>query len=282
MSRLTEAFEQLSERVGRLPLLDLVAFLTVYTLFRISHFPLDMGLSVAAAVGVCFTHVRRSRWFWLTIVALWLPRMVFQFHLYEDHAFFVIYWCAAMGMVMWGRHQEFVMRRSARLMIGICFALGFIWKIVSPEFFDGSLFHFKLLYDYRFAEMVTEPVGGLTAAMSESNIQAYHALRETDASSVPLQYSPQVTWLAIVMTIWTIFIEGLIAGCFLISPSRLTDKVRDAVLILFLLSTYFVVPVMGFCCAFVTLGIAQTRSDRARLAYLLTALVTFFWFTLRG
>ena len=100
-------------------------------------------------------------------------------------------------MVMLGRHQEYVLKRSARLMIGICFALGFIWKIVSPEFFDGSLFHFKLLYDYRFAEMVTEPVGGLTAAMSNSNLDAYHALRETDAMSVPIQFTPLLIRIAV-------------------------------------------------------------------------------------
>ena len=96
-------------------LFDLVAFLTVFSLFRISHIPLDMGMTIGSAMLVCWTAVRRSPWFWLGIVAAWLPRMYFDFHHYEDHCFFAIYWCGALGLACMGKRVNFSMRHSCLL-----------------------------------------------------------------------------------------------------------------------------------------------------------------------
>jgi len=119
-------------------LFDLVAALTVFSLIRISHNPLDMGLTIGAALLVCWSAVRRSPWFWLGIVAVWLPRMCYDFHHYEDHCFFAIYWCGAIGLACMGKRVGFSMRHSARLLIGSCFAIGLLWKIISPEFYETS------------------------------------------------------------------------------------------------------------------------------------------------
>lgn len=175
------------------------------------------------------------------------------------------------------------MRRSARLLIGLCFALGFVWKIVAIEFMDSSLFHFKLLFDYRFAELITEPMGGVTTAMSNANLDAYQTIRNVDqpGNTIPLQIPTNVSFIARFMTSWTILIEGLIAALFLIPRSRIAEKFRDVVLLFFMASTYLIVPVMGFACAFSTLGIAQTRNPKMRLAYLLISGFLFAWFSLR-
>ena len=262
-------------------LFDLVALLTVFSMFRISHLPLDMALTVAAAILVCLKSVRRSPWFWFGIVVAWLPRMYFDFQHYEDHCFFVIYWCGAMGLAVMGRRVEFSMRNSARLMIGLCFALGCIWKVISPEFYDGSLFHFKLLFDYRFEEMVTGPIGGLSSLTSASNLESYRNVRMAlPGGEAAIEIPGRVTWIAYVMTVWTIVIEGALAWAFLFS-GKLAERSRDFVLMFFMLSTYFVVPVMGFASIFMTLGIAQTRSNRMRVAYVGTHLLLFAWYTFR-
>lgn len=279
----SKSFNSLATGINRIPIFDLVACLTVYSLFRISHLPIDMTMAVISAVLVCNSKVRNSPWFWLAIVVGWLPRMILDWTTYEDHCYFVIYWCGAMGLSRIGNHKTMVLRHSARTMIGLCFALGFLWKLVSPEFVDSSLFHFKLLFDYRFVEMVTDPICGMSTAAVESNLDAYREIRniENQATTIDLTIPNQVSQIAILMTVWTVFIEGLLAILFLLPNSKFTDRWRDASLILFLLSTYFVVPVMGFATAFTTLGIAQTKSGRMKIAYLFTAIILFCWFSVR-
>ena len=277
----TKTKPQLGLNLDLFDLFDLVAFLTVFSLFRISHIPLDMGMTIGSAVLVCWTAVRRSPWFWLGIVAAWLPRMYFDFHHYEDHCFFAIYWCGALGLARMGKRVDFSMRHSARLMIGLCFAIGFVWKIISSEFFESSLFHFKLLFDFRFEEMVTQPIGGLSSLASQENLDAYQKIRmSAPGSEVSLHIPQRVTWLAYAMTVWTIIIEGAISWAFLFS-GKLAERSRDLILMFFMLSTYFVVPVMGFASVFTAMGVAQTRSNRMRIAYLVTHGILFVWYTVR-
>ncbi len=287
-NQIASQYDELAQVLARIPLLDLVAFLTVYTLFRISHAPLDLGLSILAGCLVLARPLRHSPWFWFGIVLAWLPRMLAEWHRYEDHCFLTIYWCAALGLAQLGSWPRTAVRYSARLLIGLSLGMALAWKIVSPQFADGSLFQFKLLFDYRFAEVVTEPIGGLTTTASESNLDAYRQLRSIDQTvdSVDISWPAGMHWLAALMTAWTVLIEGLLAAAFLLPGSRLASRWRDGLLILFMLSTYLVVPVMGFACLFVTLGIAQCRTGtrrgaRMRTAYLLTNLFLFAWYSLR-
>ena len=166
-------------------------------------------------------------------------------------------------------------------MIGLCFAIGFVWKIISSEFFESSLFHFKLLFDFRFEEMVTQPIGGLSSLASQENLDAYQKIRmSAPGSEVSLHIPQRVTWLAYAMTVWTIIIEGAISWAFLFS-GKLAERSRDLILMFFMLSTYFVVPVMGFASVFTAMGVAQTRSNRMRIAYLVTHGILFVWYTVR-
>lgn len=282
MSRLIEIYDELAKAVGSLRAFDFVAFLTAYCLFRISHNPIDLSMAILVMGLTCLSTLRRNPWFWLSVSAVWLTRMYLQFHHYEDHCFFVAYWCGALGLVQLGQGSEFVMRRSAALLIGTCFGFGFIWKVISPEFYDGSLFHFKLLFDYRFAEMVSQPIGGLSSLANGSNLDAYHAIRNLDPSGnqIAVSIPNRVTLLAHGMTYWTILIEGLLAAAFLFS-GPIAKKSRDLLLMFFMLTTYLIVPVMGFASIFTTLGIAQTRSDRIRLGYLITHALVFAWYSMR-
>lgn len=276
-------YDTFADRIASIKIIDLAAFLTAYALFVISHMPIDLALAVLIVALTCVSKFRNHCLFWFAIVSVWLPRMIYNFHLYEDHCFFMMYWCLAFGLALLGKRRKFALRRSARLLIGTCFAIGFVWKVVSSEFIDGSLFHFKLLFDYRFSEMVTGPVGGLSAASTASNLEAYLTLRSVDqpANFVPLDFPNRVSSLAWLMTVWTVAIEGLIAIMFLLPSSRIAERWRDLVLIFFMLSTYIVVPVLGFASAFVALGVAQARSSRVKLGYLLSSIFLLVWFSIR-
>jgi len=234
-----KVYDDIADYVDGFKVFDLVAFLTVYTLLSNSHTAVDMGFAMIVAALTCFSKIRNHCGFWFGVVAVSLPRMIVNFHGYEDHCFYLIYWCAALGLALSGENREFVFRRSGRLLIGICFGLGCVWKLVSSEFTGGG-------------------------------------------TLVNLDFPYRVTILAWLMTIWTIVIEGAIAAMFLLPANRITDRFRDATLILFMLTTYIVVPVLGFACAFVAIGVAQTQSPRAKLGYLLTSLTLFVWLSMRS
>ena len=66
--------------------------------------------------------------------------------------------------------------------------------------------------------------------------------------------------MAMALTIWTVFIEGSIAGVFLLPDRFRATALRDPLLILFVLSAYPIATVVGFGQVLVVLGLAQTRN----------------------
>ena len=72
------------------------------------------------------------------------------------------------------------------------------------------------------------------------------------------------------MAVWTIVIEGAIAVLFLAPARWIKSQLRNGSLLVFTITTYLVVPVVGFGLLFATMGIAQThaRESRTRAAYL--------------
>ena len=56
-SLLTESDTEQTRPGFGFDLFDFVAFLTVFSLFRISHIPLDMGLTIGSAVLLSLIHI---------------------------------------------------------------------------------------------------------------------------------------------------------------------------------------------------------------------------------
>lgn len=285
--RVKQAFDTLAQRSDQVDWFDWVAILTVLVLLGVSHHPLYVAIVlVFAATMFIWPSMKTSPLLWLGMAGVWLPRLWLRWYENEDHVYFAIYWCVAIGLSLWGAHQRLVLSQSARLLIGLCFAIGALWKIASPEFFDGSLFHYKLLYDYRFRQLMTVPVGGLTAVDSEANLTALCAIRSvaTQAPAAEIEFPQRVGVIAYVMTAWTILIESLIAVAFLLPLARGRQWIRHASLLLFIVTTYLIVPVVGFAGLFGAMGIATCRPNQSRwrLAYLLATAVVMGFFSLRG
>lgn len=269
MSPFIKTYDRWANALGNVKVFDLTVWVTLYTLLNICHSSFDLGFTVLLGVATCFRSLRYNPWVWIGFATVGLLQMYFQFHRYEDHSFLAMYWCLALGLSRFGSRNDFFNARSARLLIGLCFAMAFLWKIVSPQFYDGSTFHFKLLFDHRL-----EAVAGLTESLSAGNYEAYNSIRapNQEVRSIPLTIPSRVTAIAYLMTGWTILIEGLLAVAFLFSL-RFFHKSRDLILNLFMATTYMVVPVIGFAGLFASMGIAQTKSNRWKLAYLLNLLL---------
>jgi len=281
VDRIQKAYDVVANVVATFNVFDVIGFITGVMLIHNSHEPIHSIISVSLfLVLACSKVARRSPWFWLGVVLVWTPRLVFRWYEHEDHVFFGVYWCAAIGLALWGNKKEEVLGKTARLLIGGSFALALFWKALVPQFYDGSLFHYKLLYDARFRETITQPIGQLSVQTASDNIQALRHVKDssTHPTTVSIEFPERVTWIANSMTVWTLLIEGAVASLFLLPITPFTDRWRDPCLIFFMLSTYFIVPVLGFALVFTAMGIAQDQSKtgRIRLAYLLAMIFLFF------
>ncbi len=269
------AFPRLG-RSSELDTLDVVALLTAFCLLFVSQ---DMrvfaGLTLFAVVF--FESFRRSPWMWLFLAASWWPELIFRWEHHEDHCYVINYWCLAIGLSLAGRESYLNLKINARLLIGLTFAFGCFWKITSPDFVDGSLTLYKLLFDPRFSAGITSPLGLVPdqAANDQAAAALYSQAGTGLVHATVVSFQPALHWLAQGMTWWTIAIEAVIAIFFLMPGTLLARKLKDASLMVFALTTYFFVPVVGFGCLFCAMGAAQCEpwQRRTRAAYLLLAIV---------
>jgi hypothetical protein len=271
----------------------LTLLLSMYLTFA-AHNAFQFGVLVKLLpVALLWPAFRKSCWLWWSVVLLWLPTLLLEWCNHEDHVYLVFYWYAVLAIAWTGTWpaaaggevwlcreadpEEFV-RRSARLLIGLCFLFAVGWKVASPDFRDGSLFHYKLLQDDRFSETLARFPGGMEVPEILANYQQMKQMRAVDAAAINgyrLQYPPRISQIAQLMTWWTIAIEGFLAFCFLVPAGRRLRIVRNLSLMGFAISTYVIAPVMGYGFAFMIMGYAncETHERGTRKLYLATIVV---------
>ena len=268
-------FNRLTNFVAGADPFSIIGLLTCLVLLFNSHGQWFALLAVVALAALSLRpSLRRNPIFWLLLVLIWIPRLVIDWRNNEDHIFFGIYWCMALSLAFWGDKPAEAIRFNARCLIGLSFLIATIWKLISPQFYEGELFHYKLLQDHRFRAMVTTTIGGLDIAADAQNAQAIKDLKSGASyyDEVSLKYPVQVSWIAYVMTYWTILIEGALGLLFLLGTSKLLNLVRNGLLMIFAITTYAIVPVLGFGVLFMTMGFAncEPNENRTKLCYLLT------------
>jgi len=80
-------------------------------------------------------------------------------------------------------------------------------------------------------------------------------------------------------TVWTVAIEAAVAAAFLWPAGRGLSRYRDALLLLFCITTFAVAPVAGFGWLLIALGVAQSdlSGQRTRGIYLATFVLILFY-----
>lgn len=244
-------------------LLDLLGVMTllVCVLHLVSLPEFDDAIYIAAVAGILDRRVLRSAWYWFLLTAVFAVNHALLWHTLDNHKYLLTYWCLALGISRLQPDSLRVAAVNGRLLIGLCFLFATVSKLLSPEYLDGSFFHYTLLADSRFSGL-SDIVGGVTGEMRSDNIAAIRdlALPYGALDSVTLQDGPRVALLAGVMTWWTIAVEGSIALLFLLPERLRITRVRDVCLLLFMFTTYPVATVVGFGRLLAVGGLAQTRN----------------------
>lgn len=257
---------------------DVGAAMTLLLLLLYSGGPwyFRLPVTVLSLAGIIFRQLRRSAGLWFVLAGLVLAGTLQQWHQADNHKYLMGYWCLAISAALMVEHSERTLALSGRLLIGFSFLFASLWKLISDDYLDGSFFQYTLLIDGRF-QGFAERLGGVTRELSEINHAAQRALVNYDSSltDVRLVYPPVLPMLAGVITWWSLLIELAIAIVFLSPERSRLSRPKDALLLVFILSTYLVAPVTGFGWLLAIMGVAQSSERRAvvGLAYVASALL---------
>ena len=228
--------------------------------------PLFLGI---AAVGVALPGQRRHPPLWTVLSVLTALRVTFNWPMADNHAYLLCYWCLAIGLALLSHDPRACLAFNGRLLIGLAFALATLWKVVlSPDYLDGRFFRVTMLTDVRF-EGFTQLAGGLTGDQLESlrGFVTQHVDGQLpEVSNAPLEPA-RFLWLAWFMTWWTVILEGTVSVTFLWPLEQGVSKGRDALLLLFCVTTYAIAPVEGFGWFLIAMGVAQCESRQRKMRW---------------
>lgn len=239
--------------------------------------PCILGL---AAAGLLLPGFLRHPGLWMALTILTGLRVVIDWSLADNHAYLLCYWCVAVSIALCSRDPSACLSLNGRLLIGLAFFFALLWKVgLSPDYLDGRFFRVTMLTDSRFAGFV-QLVGGLLPEQLDE-LRAF-VTQHVDGQVLEIPFlpaePPRFLQLARFITLWTVAIEGAVALSFLWPVGRGVSKGRDALLLIFCVTTYVIAPVAGFGWLLLALGIAQCSPERhtTRLCYLAVFVLILF------
>jgi len=199
------------------------------------------GLCIGA--GLILTPVAHEPLFWAVLTVIHFAWIYSAYHLADNHHYLEGYWCLSLALALGGADAGDALARSATLLIGVVFLLAAVWKLASRSFRTGAFFLQSMLFDRRFLP-ISVWIGGLSLAVQDEHRQARTRAHQGVAFA-PADLPRRLTAVAGVLTWWTIAIEMAVAIVFL-APAAFSDAARIAVLVLFCITTYVLVPVPAF------------------------------------
>lgn len=238
---------------------------------------------VVLAVGLVVPAVsRRYATFWVVAFVLFLSSPLERTWLtLDNHEVLQVYWLGAFALSRFADRPMQTLRVTARWTLALVFLFATAWKLLSPDFLDGSAVEFLFATEPRVAD-VAVVLGLQEGDQLEDNwtsLAAWHdptrPVREVDlgVGEVVPRVSVAVAWL-------TVLLEGAVAVAFLLPLPPRRRWWRDLVLLAFVLATYPIAPVLPFAWLLLSLGAMQsTLPARTRnRAYTVTFLIVTFVF----
>ncbi|PSB22787.1 hypothetical protein C7B61_09535 [filamentous cyanobacterium CCP1] len=188
----------------------------------------------------------------------------------DNHKILITYWCLVCALAVSAKDADGVLAWNGRVLIGLTFLFATTWKMLAGEYWDGAFLHYTFLADDR-VESVATAIGSLSPNTLPQNRLLEVLLKQFPQAigNVTLTTSPRLQAFTLAASYWTLFIEGSVAIAFLVNPLRLFSRFRDWFLIVFIATTYFLLPVLGFAYILIIMGFAQCPSKHTavRVAY---------------
>ncbi|MEO0396527.1 MAG: hypothetical protein AAF243_11160 [Cyanobacteria bacterium P01_A01_bin.137] len=234
-----------------------------------------------ALAMLLYSPLVRQRWVWLTMSLCLVFHNLWHWSNLVNHEYLYTYWVLVCTLAIWSSTPKQVLRWNARWLIGLCFLFATLWKFLGGEYLDGSFLHLTFLLDSRLA-MGAVLFGGLDLATLADNRQLFETMQASAAVMDPQQLTttPRMAAVSLVLSYWTILIEGLVAASFLLTVPRWLYQKRDWLLFIFVITTYAVIPVLGFGALLMVMGLIQTKSSLIARLYLGLLILMPLWMPL--
>jgi hypothetical protein len=266
-----EAFERM-ERHDQARLLSLLLLL----LYVSDQWYVNVPVVGLALAGLLFANVRGKPLFWFTLTCFSAAGVYYNWLSADNHKYLLSYWCLAVFCSLYHPRAAECLATSARLLTALTFAFAAFWKLRSPDFLNGSFFHFEFLFDPRF-EGKLQALGLADPRMFELNEVARRALSSYDSVlvQVPVVLDNTLRRAGVALSWWAIVMEAAIAIAFLAPPGSRISRVRHGLLLGFVASTYAIAPVIGFGWLLVIMGFVQCDPSwrKTRMLYLVCVLL---------
>ena len=267
IDRFEEAVAKLKKQPKDLLILRLTLILLV--LYSPPYQPLNsLVLPVLCAIMLVLPDLLPRRFLWGILVITFIATNIVFWYEFDNHHYLTDYWCIVCFLALGAKNADRIMAWNGRLLIGLCFFFATLWKIIAGEYFDGSFLHAVFLLDRRL-EIAAYLFGGLNPEILYNNRELLdYFAGDSLGREALLTSNPQLAFFSVLLSYWTLLCEGTIAIAFLSPQFKWLYDRRDYFLILFILTTYPLVPVSGFAGLLTVMGFAQCSSDRPRIEFI--------------
>jgi len=241
----------------------------------------------APVVVLCIMFLLNKRF--LTSRALWFLIFLYvmalnfvYFELSANHFYLIAYWSLACALALGTQNQDIdtVLRQNARMLLGLGFCFAALWKIMAGEYINGSFFHYSFLTRFIDSDSVPLITWILSPVELAENIRLKQMLQHLPVNngSIALTTSNSIRYFSHLLSLWTLLIEAVIGVAFLFNRPKFIVRKRDYLLMLFILTTFIIIPIDRFALILMLLGLAQCPQERRRLkfAYLTIFIVMQF------
>jgi len=274
IDELNKTFDYLLNQPSHLLALRLTLLLLIFYGGMPSPF-LGTLLRILCGIMIIYTPLTTSGFMWIIISAIQVFYNAFYWVIFANPHYLITYWCITCTIVVFSENPEYVMKWNAKMLIGLCFFFAAAWKFIGGDYLDGTLQHFVFLIDRRMENFSS--LFGLGKDALAQNRALLGLLRKVPGEDVgvTLKTSPGMHLFSVITSYWTILIECSIAVFFLLSRPIWLEKVRNVLLIVFIISTYFFFPVPSFAFIITLLGFAQCsiKMKKTRVTYLILLVI---------
>jgi hypothetical protein len=246
---------------------DLARLMTLVTLLLTGprQWYTNAPVTVLCILGVLYRWVREAPRLWLLLTIFIAASNWQNLYTADNHKHLLSYWCGAMWLASKRLDADHILAESGRLLVGCVFAFAVLWKFQSPDFLNGDFFQLEFLTDRRFEHTVRVLFGvdpEVLARAREASQRLLDPLQPIAVQTIPS--GDQLALPARVLAYWTVFIELSVAVLFLFPLSERRHVWMHVALLVFVLTTYAVVPVFGFAFVLLTMGFSASKGPAQR------------------
>ena len=207
----------------------------------------------------------------LLLIAAWGP-LTYPFLDLDNHHVLTLYWLLALLLTGMASDPVDALGRAARWVLALVFVFATLWKLLVPDFVDGSFLTYLLATDARI-DRVAAAVDWHDPQITADNRQLVGPLRHdplTPLEPTELEVPERSMTAGPLLALGTILVEGAVALAYALPLRGRWRWLRGLSLTAFLLTTYGLLPVYGFGALLAVMGLAASglAERRAIVAYL--------------